>query len=76
MEFTLSKPTFHPNTLIIINPYNPQYIGLLCALHACVDAKLFQLCLTCDYMDCSPLGSSVQGILQAKILEWVTGLLP
>ena len=22
-------------------------------------------------MDCSPLGSSVHGILQAKILEWV-----
>ena len=25
----------------------------------------------CDLMDCSPLGSSVHGILQAKILEWV-----
>ena len=23
-------------------------------------------------MDCSPLGSSVHGILQARILEWVT----
>ena len=31
-----------------------------------------QLCLTlCDPMDCSPLGSSVHGILQARILEWV-----
>ena len=30
-----------------------------------------QLCLTlCDPMDCSPPGSSVHGILQAKILEW------
>ena len=76
MEFTLSKPTFHLYTLIIINSYNPQYIGLLCALYACVHAKLVQLCLTCNSMDCSPLGSSVQGILQAKILEWVTGLLP
>ena len=29
-------------------------------------------CLTlCDPMDCSPLGSSVHGILQARILEWV-----
>ena len=26
----------------------------------------------CDLMDCSPLGSSVHGILQASILEWVT----
>ena len=25
----------------------------------------------CDPMDCSPPGSSVCGILQARILEWV-----
>ena len=31
-----------------------------------------QLCLTfCDPMDCSPPVSSVRGILQARILEWV-----
>ena len=31
-----------------------------------------QLCLTLSYpMDCSPPGSSVRGILQARILEWV-----
>ena len=31
-----------------------------------------QSCLTlCDNMDCSPPGSSVHGILQARILEWV-----
>ena len=31
-----------------------------------------QLCSTlCDPMDCSPPGSSVYGILQARILEWV-----
>ena len=31
-----------------------------------------QLCLTlCDSMDCSPPGSFVHGILQARILEWV-----
>ena len=41
-------------------------------LFACVRAPLIQLCLTlCDPMDCSPPGSSVQGILQARILEWV-----
>ena len=33
---------------------------------------LLQSCLTlCDPMDCSPPGSSVHGILQARILEWV-----
>ena len=31
-----------------------------------------QLCLTlCNPMDCSPPGSSVHGILQVRILEWV-----
>ena len=41
--------------------------------HICVCAKLLQLCLTpCDPMDCSPPGSSVHGILQARLLEyWV-----
>ena len=37
----------------------------------CTHAKLIPLCPTlCDPMDCSPLGSSVQGILQPRILEW------
>ena len=31
-----------------------------------------QMFLTlCDPVDCSPAGSSVHGILQARILEWV-----
>ena len=31
-----------------------------------------QSCQTlCDPTDCSPPGSSVRGILQARILEWV-----
>ena len=34
--------------------------------------KSLQLCPTlCDPVDCSPPGSSVHGILQARILEWV-----
>ena len=37
-----------------------------------VKVKVVQLCLTlCDPMDCSLLGSSVHGILQNRILEWV-----
>ena len=36
-----------------------------------VVAKLLQSCLTlCDPMDCSLPGTSVHGILQARILEW------
>ena len=35
-------------------------------------AKSLQSCLTlCDPRDCSLPGSSVHGILQARILEWV-----
>ena len=35
-------------------------------------AKSLQSCPTlCDAMDSSPPGSSVYGILQARILEWV-----
>ena len=36
------------------------------------EVKVAQSCLTlCDPMDCRPPGSSVRGILQARILEWV-----
>ena len=38
----------------------------------CMHAKSLQSCLTlCDLMDSSPPGSSVHGISQARILEWV-----
>ena len=39
---------------------------------AAAAAKLLQSCPTlCDPIDGSPLGSSVTGILQERILEWV-----
>ena len=38
----------------------------------CVCAKSLQSCPTfCDPLDCRPPGSSVLGILQARVLEWV-----
>ena len=38
----------------------------------CVCAQCLQSCPTlCGPMDCSPPGSSVHRILQARILEWV-----
>ena len=37
-----------------------------------VKVLVTQSCLTlCDPVDCSSLGSSLHGILQARILEWV-----
>ena len=45
---------------------------ILLQLHAAAAAKSHQLCPTlCDPIDGSPPGSSVPGILQARILEWV-----
>ena len=42
------------------------------AAAAAASAKSLQLCLTlCSPIDGCPLGSSVPGILQARILEWV-----
>ena len=35
------------------------------------ESEVAQLCLTCsDPMDCSPPGSSIHGIFQARVLEW------
>ena len=44
----------------------------VCIYAAAAAAKLLQSCLIlCDPTDGSPPGSSVPGILQARILEWV-----
>ena len=35
------------------------------------ESEVAQLCPTlCDTMDCSPPGSSIHGIFQARVLEW------
>ena len=45
-------------------------------LSSCV-CLVTQLYLTlCDLKDCSPPGSSVHGIFQARILEWVGSSCP
>ena len=46
-------------------------------LLVCVCVLVTQSCPTlCNPVDCSPPGSSVHGILQARMLEWVAVLLP
>ena len=41
------------------------------------ESEVAQSCLTLrDIMDCSLPGSSVHGIFQARVLEWVAKSLP
>ena len=41
------------------------------------ESEVTQLCLTlCDPMDCSLPGSSIHGIFQARVLEWVAISFP
>ena len=45
-------------------------------LCVCMRAKSLQACaILCNPKDCSPRGSSIHGILQARILEWLHTLL-
>ena len=50
----------------------PYHIQIAAVLLVCVCAKSLQSCLTlCDPVDKIPPGSSVHGISQARILDWV-----
>ena len=50
-----------------------MYTHIYTCIHVVkVKVLLAQLCLTlCNPIDCSRPGSSVRGILQTRILEWV-----
>ena len=61
-----------------IFPSKPRSCGIRCVQEKGViwrkaySAKLLPLCLTlCNRVDCSPRGSSVHGIIPARILKWV-----
>ena len=57
-------------TLVKLFPINLTQFGMVDVVAAA--AKSLQSCPTlCDPIDGSPPGSSVPGILQARILEWV-----
>ena len=48
---------------------------LCCTIHPLSESEVAQSCPTlCDPMDCSLPGSSLHGILQARVLEW--GAIP
>ena len=70
-SLNLSKVLFCPLGWgsITWSPSQGPAEGFAPAVCAC---SVAQLCLTlCDPMDCSPPSSSVHGISQARILEWV-----
>ena len=50
--------------LVVTKNTEIRHITLLCYAQSCS--------ILCDTMDCSPPGSFVHGILQARMLEWVT----
>ena len=80
LQLRVHMPYLRPSTAKEINKYLNKRAVLLKkkkknSLHksaAAAAAKSLQLCPTlCDPIDGSPSGSSVPGILQARILEWV-----
>ena len=57
---------------ILTNKLGATWPSMIQPQKGCVCVLVTQLCPTLrNPMDCSPLGSSGGGILQARILEWV-----
>ena len=65
MFFLLSKHSWFA-ILCSFQVYSKEIHIYICCVHLLSHVWLF-----CDLMDCSPPGSSVHGIFQARILEWV-----
>ena len=68
LTFIISLKALSPKIVIFGIPnVGTQFSPCMCAwMLSCFSCVLF-----CDPVDCSPPGSSVHGILQARILEWV-----
>ena len=64
--FISSRINYNLQLLVNKNILDQYFLVILC--HLCMRA---QLCLFVTSMDCSSPGSSVHGIHQARILEWV-----
>ena len=53
--------------------YSPEYARSPIETVFKRESEVAQSCLTlCDPVDCSLLGSSIHGLLQARILEWIS----
>ena len=75
MYYRLKEPDFHYYREVTYKEYGKARIPLWFWTGISITSMLSlaaQSCPTlCDPMGCSPLGSSVHGILQVRILEWV-----
>ena len=70
--FCQKKKLFPPVWRAIFSQNSTGFCTHLHNSSLCMCGRSPQSCPTpCDPKDCSPLGSSVHGILQARILEWV-----
>ena len=64
--------TFEAKKFLTLMKSNLRFVCLFVCFGCYVNCEVAQSCLTvCDPMDCSLLGSSVHGIFQARILEYV-----
>ena len=69
MHVHIHTDTGETDLRLMLVRYKKPYFGLQ---SAAADAKSLQSCQTlCDPIDGSPPGSTIPGILQARILEWV-----
>ena len=66
------SPALQADALRSEPPGEPKPLRVCVCVCVCVYVCKSLSCVQlCDPMDCSPPGSSVQGILQARVLEWV-----
>ena len=75
---SMSIPPFHFHTQYnqlakeTQGSYSPEYARFPLETVLKCESEVLQSCLTlCDPMDCSLPGSSVHGIYQARVLEWI-----
>ena len=64
---------FQPQALSLleVRSANVQKLCVCVCVRVCARALSHSVLILCDSMDCSPPGSFVHGIFQARILEWV-----
>ena len=71
LEDGQSKEVFTDEEMLELHRLYKDPGVLLRTMHVGTEAQSLQSCPTlCDPLDCSLPGSSVHGVLQARILEW------